>query len=49
MGDGAGVGGEERAVLHGNGLIVCMGEVMALAGHQTQPEWEGGRTRTLHG
>lgn len=31
------VGGED-AVLHGNRLIVCMGEVMALAGHQTQPE-----------
>ena len=31
-------GEEEETVLHGNRLIVCMDEVMRLAGHQTQPE-----------
>lgn len=40
---------EEDAALHGNGLIVCMHEVMGLAGHQTEAECEGGRARTLHG
>ncbi len=41
--------GEEGAVLHGNRLIVCMHEVMGLAGHQTEAECEGGRARMLHG
>lgn len=40
---------EDDAALHGNGLIVCMHEVMGLAGHQTEAECEGGRARTLHG
>ena len=35
--------GEGAAVLHGNRLIVCMDEVMGLAGHQTEAECEGGR------
>lgn len=34
--------GEEAAVLHGNRLIVCMDEVMGLAGHQNHTECEGG-------
>lgn len=41
--------GEEAAVLHGNRPLVCMREVMGLAGHQKEAECEGGRARTLHG
>lgn len=49
MRDGGAGEEEEDAALHGNGLIVCMHEVMGLAGHETEAECEGGRARTLHG
>lgn len=37
--------GEEAAVLHGNRPLVCMHEVMGLAGYQKEAECEGGRAQ----